>query len=337
MNVADSDFIAGCFAVAGYEPCDNPENADVIVVNTCTVRQHAEDRALSYIGTLKKLRIKNKKLKIFIVGCVASRIKEWLKKKFPFIDEVIPATDIEKFPQFLSVSEKSVRRKFSEFVTISRGCSNYCSYCIVPYVRGPEMPRSFEAIVSEVENLVNSGIKKVILLGQNVNSYSYNGIDFADLLVKVCGIESIKKIGFMTNHPKDMSDKIIRTVAEGEKFAKHFHLPVQSGSDRILKSMNRGYTKSEYMSLIDKIRKLMPGASITTDVMVGFPSETEEDFSETLSLMRAADFDNFFAFKYSPREGTAAYKMEDDVPQEVKEERLAKILEMQKPNIKQKK
>ncbi len=347
MNVADSDYIAGLLEEKGYTKTEEPSLADIIIINTCTVRQHAEDRAFSYLGTLRKLKDKKLSLKIYLAGCAASLYKDEkeflsLKKRFPHLDEIIPADEIETLNEKLtrtltteiSSSQSSTNPRSlqpCEFVTISRGCSNYCSYCIVPYVRGPLIPRSTEEIIQETIYLTKHGINEITLLGQNVNSYNYKGIGLADLLKKVSAIDEVKSIGFLTSHPRDMSDEIIETISSMPKVRKNFHLPLQSGSDRILQLMNRGYTSQQYINLVGKIRKLIPPAVITTDIIVGFPTETEEDFEKTLSLVKEINFENFFAFKYSPRKGTAAHKtMPDDIPVKIKEERLNRLLELLK-------
>ncbi|MDI6757198.1 MAG: tRNA (N6-isopentenyl adenosine(37)-C2)-methylthiotransferase MiaB, partial [Endomicrobiia bacterium] len=356
MNVADSDFAAGCLESCGYYLADAAQEADVVVVNTCTVRQHAEDRALSYIGTLKNFKKNNPAARIYLMGCVASRLGESLKKRFPHLDGVVPAQEIERFADVVSspgMTEKkspaadrnnragvpsenclSVRSSgASEFVTISRGCSNFCSYCIVPYVRGPARHRASAEILDEISSLASKGIGRITLLGQNVNSYSSDGVGFAALINMAASVSGVESIGFLTSHPKDMSDEIIIAAAREPKVRKIFHLPVQSGSDRILALMNRGYTRDGYLSLVAKIRKECPAAAITTDIIVGSPTETESDFMDTFSLAEAARLDGFFAFKYSPREGTASGRLADDVSQSAKEERLARILELQRSLI----
>lgn len=351
MNVADSDFAAGCLESLGYDIADTAREADVVIVNTCTVRQHAEDKALSYVGTLKNFKKNNPAARIYLMGCVASRLGETLKKRFPHLDGVVPAQEIERFadvarslgmPPKESFDAAAVRIKrvgipsanrlmrrssgVSEFVTISRGCSNFCSYCIVPYVRGPMRHRPSAEILDEISSLTSKGIGRITLLGQNVNSYSSDGADFAALIKMAASVPGVEMMSFLTSHPKDMSDEIIIAAAREPNIRKTFHLPVQSGSDRILGLMNRGYTRDGYLSLVSKIRKECPSATITTDIIVGYPTETESDFMDTFSLAEAARFDGFFAFKYSPREGTASGRLADDVSRSAKEERLARIL-----------
>ena len=349
MNVADSDLVAQQLIERGFLLTENVNEADIIIVNTCTVRQHAEARALSYIGDLKKLILsatsatetladressadphKPKSRKIIVMGCVASRLKDELKKKFPFIDDVIPANEIEKVSEVLEkhydcLTSNLSNKTFSEFVTITRGCSNFCSYCIVPYVRGPEESRPVIKILLDIEKLTNSGKHEITLLGQNVNSYNSNGTDFADLILKINDISEINKLGFMTSHPKDMSDKIIDAIASCEKIPHQIHLPLQSGSDKILKLMNRHYTKEKYLTIIGKLKKKIPDVKFTTDIIVGFPDETEKDFNDTLEIVKEVNFASAFTFKYSPRENTKAFFMKDDVPMSIKKERLARL------------
>ena len=338
MNAADSDDIAGFLAHLGYEQCEKLEDADIIVINTCTVRQHAEDRAMSFIGTLKPLKKKNRKLRIFVAGCAASRLKNELAERFPFIEGVIPAYDIDLFDPDNSGTLNDIRgtlKRKSKFITISRGCSNYCSYCVVPYVRGEEVSRPFGEIEKEIAQAAENGIKEITLLGQNVNSYldSKTGVDFADLLSVAAGTKGLEKLCFMTSHPKDLSDRIISVIVRNKKISREIHLPVQSGSDRILKRMNRKYTRDYYLDLVAKMKKEIPGLVLTTDIIVGFPTETDSDFADTLGLVREVGYDSAFTFKYSPREGTESSRMEDDVPLTVKKSRLAELNETIRKNI----
>ncbi len=338
MNAADSDDIAGFLGYNGYEKCEKPESADIIVINTCTVRQHAEDKALSFIGTLKPLKKKNKDLRIFVTGCAASRLKNGLKTRFPFIEGVIPAYGIGKFDPDKSGALSRVRgmiESTSNFVTISRGCSNYCSYCVVPYVRGEEKSRPFGEIEKEINRAAADGRKEITLLGQNVNSYldEKSGADFADILILAAEAKGIEKVCFMTSHPKDLSERIISVIAREKKISRNIHLPVQSGSDRILKLMNRKYTRKYYLNLIAKMKKEIPGLALTTDIIVGFPTETDSDFRSTLELVREVGYRSAFTFKYSPREGTVAARMDDDVPLSVKKSRLAELNKTVKDNI----
>ncbi len=361
MNVTDSRFFSEYLESCGYSQTENTEEASIVIVNTCTVRQHAEDRALSFIGELKKLKessssygklysglkltntvtVPNDMPKIIVAGCVAERLGEQLKKRFSHIDLLVSAKDVEYFAEIFErafgkgKNEKEdarpplpVATPVSEFVTIMRGCNNFCSYCIVPYVRGPEKYRPPDEILAEIISLVKKGIKEITLLGQNVNSYtSNNKTDFADLLTLINKIDGLKRIRFLTSHPKDFTDKIIDAVANLDKVCKHIHLPLQSGSNKILKLMNRKYTLEHYYSLIEKIRKKIPEVSITTDLMVGFPQEKEEDFNETLKAVQKIEFDFAYVFKYSPRIKTKASELKDDVPNEVKTNRHKILLD----------
>ncbi len=328
MNVADSNRILQSLLHAGCIPCDTPSAADIIIINTCTVRQHAEDRAFSFAGGLKNLKKKNKNLKIYLVGCAVSVRGELIKKRFPFIDYIIPAYEVEKFAGSLAENNRQTNKKFfDEFVTISRGCSNYCSYCIVPYARGEEVCRKYADIQREIKQRAAAGNSKITFLGQNVNSYKAPDCkaDFADILNETAGLKDIEKVSFLTSHPKDLSDKIISVIAKNKKISREIHLAMQSGSDRILGLMNRQYTASYYLELVGKMRREIKGLTITTDIIVGFPSETEEDFRQTLDLVKKARFRSAFTFKYSPREGTASFLLKDDIPVDVKKERLSRL------------
>lgn len=342
MNVADSDFMSEKLIKAGYENCNNMHDAGIIIANTCTVRQHAEERAFSFIGELKQLKVKNTGLKILIAGCVASRLKNKLKKKFPCIDKIIPANELENFSEIIEdmdtsqknkklTRQKRIRRfkrreyKRTEFITITKGCSNFCSYCVVPKVRGKEISRPKKDILTDVKKLILQDKSEITLLGQNVNGYKSGKFDFSDLLIELNKIPQLKKIGFMTSHPKDMSDKIIDTIASCKKVSRQIHLPVQSGSNKILKLMNRKYTREKYLKIIKKLKNRIPGVAVTTDIIVGFPTETEKDFQQTLDIVKKAGFKSAFTFKYSPRENTKAFNMKDDVPAEIKKERLARL------------
>jgi len=358
MNDADSEVMEKLLEREGYRKIDSPEGADVIILNTCSVRQHAEDRALSYLASLKRVRKENPSTVFVLAGCVAQRLKSKIFEKTPFVNIVLGTDNILELPKLIERAIKKPRERFlttevsgdfprlakgfwssssygcaknSELtgqVTIMRGCDNFCSYCIVPYVRGRERSRAVSDIVSEVEQKVADGCKEIMLLGQNVNSYRSNSSDFADLLRKVEKVDGLERIRFMTSHPKDVSDKLINTIRDSSKICEHLHLPAQSGSNRILEGMNRGYTREQYLELIDKIKREVPKISITTDLMVGFPGEKKEDFEDTLRLVEDVEFDAAFTFKYSTRPGTQAAKEKDDVPLKVKKERLAKLNEL---------
>jgi tRNA-2-methylthio-N6-dimethylallyladenosine synthase len=355
MNVADSNMMADQLSNRGMVMTDNKESADVIVLNTCSVRSHAELKALSYIGRLAPFKKAKPELKIIVTGCAAQRLGKELYSRFPIVDLVIGAMELDHLSEILDRSfpdisveklpdnrargargarailpSRAKESAVTAFVTIMRGCQNFCSYCIVPYVRGPEKSRPAGEIVSEIKGYAADGYKDITLLGQNVNSYaSTDGMnDFPGLLKLINNIKGIERIRFMTSHPKDLSDKLIDAMASLEKVCPHLHLPLQSGSDRILEAMNRKYTAAHYLSLIDKIRKRLPGASLTTDVLIGFPGETEDEFDKTLSLIKQIEFNSLFAFKYSPRAGTASFAMPETVSEEEKEKRHQRVLEL---------
>jgi tRNA-2-methylthio-N6-dimethylallyladenosine synthase len=358
MNEADSEVIEGLLEREGYRKIDSPEGADVVILNTCSVRQHAEDRALSYLGALKKTKEEKPHTVFVLAGCVAQRLKSQIFDKAPFVNIVLGTDNILELPNLVKKAIQEPRERFlatevrgdlprlaegfwssssygcarnselTGLVTIMRGCDNFCSYCIVPYVRGRERSRAVKDIVSEVEEKVALGCKEITLLGQNVNSYSFNSSDFAGLLMEVEKVDGLEWIRFTTSHPKDVSEKLIETIRDSSKICEHFHLPAQSGSNRILEGMNRGYTSQQYLELIKKIRREIRKVSITTDLMGGFPGEREEDFEDTLRLVQDVEFDAAFTFKYSPRPGTQAAKEKDDVPLETKKERLAKLNEL---------
>ena len=339
QNEADSERIAGMLQAMGYEKTDKEEDADIIVVNTCAVRDHAEQRALSITGGYKHLKSKNPSLIIGVSGCMVSKKQsvDRIKRSYPYIDFTFGTEKLWQMPEILYGVMSTQKRSFcpnegkpitmegipvlrenpyKAWVSIMYGCNNFCTYCIVPYVRGRERSRRPEDILREVRELVASGCREITLLGQNVNSYGkeFGGeCDFADLLSRICEIEGDYIIRFMTSHPKDASRKLIDTMAANPRIARQFHLPVQSGSDRILKAMNRNYTRESYLSLIRYMREKMPDIAISTDIIVGFPGETEEDFEDTLSIVREARYDMMYSFIYSKRGGTPAAEREDQI------------------------
>jgi tRNA-2-methylthio-N6-dimethylallyladenosine synthase len=346
MNVADSNLIASHLGNKGIQATEEIKDADFVIVNTCTVRQMAEHKAMTLLGELKHRFQSSKPSRVIVVGCAAQQWGESIRVRYPFIDFVLGAKDIEQFPTvfdncFNNLPHASevltpypsplTTASVSSFVTIMRGCDNYCSYCIVPYVRGHEKSRPADEIASEIKGLVRNGVKEVTLLGQNVNSYQGQDQvkDFPDLLKEINEISGLERIRFMTSHPKDLSDKLIGALASLGKMCEHVHLPLQSGSDNILNLMNRKYTARKYADIIRMLREAVPGISITTDVLVGFPGETKEEFGETLALINEAEFDFLFAFKYSTRPGTVSAKLPDSVTREEKEDRLAEVLALQ--------
>lgn len=336
MNVADSDELRQKLALRGYTASTDARTADLLIINTCSVREHAEERAQLRIR--EYCNLKKKSAELWVIGCMAQRLGDSLKKDIRGITRVIGARSIERFDELLdSFIGASLESSFpeqattsvSDFITIIRGCNNYCSYCIVPYVRGPELSIDADHLIATITAMTKKGIKEITLLGQNVNSYNDNGIDFPDLLHRVAAVPGIERIRFTTSHPKDCSPKLIDTIATLPQCCKHFHLAVQSGSDRILQRMNRRYTASHFLALTEQIRKKIPQADITTDIIVGFPAETEEDFAATLKLVEKVRFTSAFMFAYSPREGTKAAAMHDDIPEAIKQQRLRTLIDRQ--------
>jgi len=349
MNFRDSEALKSLFLKHGFLITNSLESADVILINTCSVRAHAEQRAFSFLGKLK--RLKEKKCRIIgLIGCAAQNYKERIFKRFPFVDLVVGPANFYKLPYLiLNLKDKVLEVNFEKeidalytfdsdreftnpaYVTISRGCSNYCSYCIVPYVRGELVCRSPDRIIEEIRDLVNKGMTNITLLGQNVNDYSYQEIGFLELLKKITEISGLEEVGFLTSHPKNISKELIIFMAYNPKVRKHLHLPLQSGSDRILRLMERGYTSGEYRKIVDFYRKHIPEGKLTTDIIVGFPTETEKDFELTLNLIKEIRFDAAYIFKYSPRPYTKAARfLKDDVPIKEKERRHSILLELQK-------
>lgn len=349
MNDHDAEKLSGMLQTCGFSPAPSKEEATLLLFNTCCVREHAEKRVFGNIGALKKRKEDEPGLLIGVCGCMMQQreVAERLFKRFPFVDLVFGTHELHHFPLLLSrtlAGERvfSVRESdgeiaeglpvvrggsFSTFVTIMYGCNNFCSYCIVPYVRGRERSRAPENIVAEVRSLAERGFREITLLGQNVNSYAYadDGVDFPELLRRVSTVEGIERIRFMTSHPKDLSPRLIEAMATLPKVCNHIHLPVQSGSNRILSEMNRRYTREKYLGLVEDIRAAVEGVELTTDIIVGFPGETEEDFEETLALVRQVGFSAAYTFMYSPRLGTRAAEMENQVPEEVKKDRLLRL------------
>jgi tRNA-2-methylthio-N6-dimethylallyladenosine synthase len=354
MNVYDSEQMERIVASLGYWPTSDPEKADLILVNTCSVREKAEHKVYSCLGRLERLKTKKPALIIGVGGCVAQQEGERVFKVAPHVDMVFGTSAYRRLPALLQkVAEKkrvvdmdmsgtveplhtrpSDRQegRATAFVTIMSGCENYCSYCVVPYVRGREISRKPEGILREVEHLVGKGVREVTLLGQNVNSYGMkedHGLDFPSLLEEVNQIKDLQRIRFTTSHPKDLSDRLIGAFGRLEKLAPHIHLPVQCGADRILSRMNRGYTRQYYLSRIKALREVRSDVAITSDIIVGFPGEGGADFEETLSLVESVRFDNLYTFKYSDRPYTPARKFSNKVDEAMKNERLCRLLELQ--------
>lgn len=354
MNENDSEKISGLLKNMGYTPEEDVHKAGVVILNTCSVRENADVRVFGNLGTFKFVKKVNPDLVLAVCGCMMQQpeIVKKIKEKYPQVDLVFGTHNIHQFPQMLGnylqrgerifeiwddsseiIEDLPVDRKypFKSFVTIMNGCNNFCTYCIVPYTRGREVSRQPEKIIEEVTRLAGEGCLEVTLLGQNVNSYGNDlktGYHFADLLRDLNQIEKIKRIRFMTSHPKDLTDEVIEAIAQCDKVCPAIHLAIQSGSTRVLKAMNRRYTKEQIIDLVDRVRSRIPDVAITTDIIVGFPGETEEDFQDTLEVMRACKFDSAFSFIYSIRTGTPAATMESQIPDEIKHDRLNRLLDV---------
>jgi len=355
MNEHDSELIAGMLENQGYLFTDDQNDADIIVLNTCCVRETAENKVFGLLGRLGKLKKQKPQLIIAMGGCMSQQehIGPKIKQRFRYVDILFGTHNIHVLPELIDQVESnkkqiidiwSERKDIQEGLSVKRfrairawvsimfGCNNFCTYCIVPYVRGREKSREPEDIIKEIKELASQGYQEVTLLGQNVNSYGKNltpSLDFADLLVMMSDIKDLTRIRYMTSHPKDFSDKLINTIAHLPKVCEHIHLPVQAGSNHILKRMNRGYTREDYLTLVEKIRKAIPGVSLTTDIMVGFPGESDADFVETVDLIRNVQFDSAFTFIYNIRQGTPAAGMEEQVPNDVKVARIGELIALQ--------
>ena len=340
MNVADSNEMGRHLKANGLVETQDPGEASVMLVNTCTVRQHAEDRAFSEIGRLRKWKALQPGRKIVVTGCAAERTKEYLEGRFPYVDLVVGAKSLEDFEQMarrlldrretdeeFDYAVPAIGDKVSAFVTIMRGCNYSCTYCIVPYVRGREIYHSMDQILGETRDRVSEGAREIMLLGQTVNSYKHGAHRFADLLQAAAAVEGVDRVRFMSPHPYYMSERVIETMATVPQICESLHLPVQSGSNTMLKAMARNYTREQYVDLVGKLRNAMPGMVLSTDIIVGFPGETEDDFMQTLSLIQELQFDWGFIFKYSAREGTPAANLECHT-QELIEERHRRCLEL---------
>ena len=356
QNEADSEKLAGMAKEMGYEIVTSPEDADLITVNTCAIREHAEKKALSIVGQFKHLKAKKPDMMIAVCGCMVTQEhrREEIKHRYPYVDFVFGTSSIHRFPQLLCEKQEKGKRLFCgeesqylvaeglpihrensyrAWVSVMYGCNNFCSYCIVPYVRGRERSREMCAVVAEVRELVEKGYRDITLLGQNVNSYGKDAgydYDFADLLEELDRIEGDYVLRFMTSHPKDAGKKLIDVMAKSKHIAHQFHLPMQSGSDDVLKRMNRRYDRAQYLDTVAYMRERMPDITVTSDIIVGFPGETEADFEDTLDMLRRVEFDMLYSFIYSPRKGTPAAEMADQVPSEVQHARFDRLLALQK-------
>ncbi len=359
QNEADSERLLGTALMLGYQKTDDIEKADLIIYNTCAVREHAELKALSKTGQLKRLKQNNEYLLVGLWGCMVSkedRVEE-IKHKYPYVDFVAGTNMLHRLCEILCDVLINKRRRFyvdekdypmvegvpvsrqsdiKAYVSIMYGCDNFCTYCIVPYVRGRERSRKKEHIIAEVKELVKKGYKEITLLGQNVNSYGKGldeNTDFASLVEDICKVEGDFTVRFMTSHPKDVSDRLIEVIRDNPKVERHFHLPVQSGSSKVLKSMNRKYTRQGYLETVRKLRENIPDIVLTTDIIVGFPGETAEDFDQTLSLVKEVKFDGVFSFIYSKRPGTPASTYEDVMTDEEKSQNMSRLLSLHRENI----
>ena len=355
MNVSDSERIVAMLAAIGYEQNPVLKQADLILLNTCSVRGGAEEKVYKRLENLGHLKKSRKALVIGVGGCVAQHEGDMLLEKFPWVDLVFGTHNLHLLPDMVTAAESGQRRsetafidndqrldlfpdvqgsfRVSRFVTVMQGCDNYCSYCIVPYVRGPEISRRSNEILSEISNLAAGGVKEVVLLGQNVNSYGLNTADqpsFAGLIRQIAAIDGIRRIRFTTSHPKDMSDELIECFAAEPKLCGHIQLPAQSGSNAILGRMNRGYTRESYLDRIRALKSARPGIVVTGDMIVGFPGETEEDFEQTLSLIEEVRYADLYSFVYSPRPGTQAAELVETLSREQKQERLEHLLLLQR-------
>ena len=355
QNEADSERIRGMLSQCGYAMTDGPEGADVVVMNTCAIREHAEQRVFGNLGALTHTKRRHPEQKIFLCGCMAGQqtVSDRIRKSYPFVDGVFNTHHLWQFPELLRRVLTEGKRVFAiedeagsiaegipavrgntlkAWVSIMYGCNNFCSYCIVPYVRGRERSRQPEDILDECRDLIEKGYKEITLLGQNVNSYGKDldrGVDFSDLLSQIAELPGEFVLRFMTSHPRDAGKKLFDTMASHEKIAKQLHLPFQSGSDRVLKAMNRHYDRARYLDLVRYAKRVMPELVLTSDVIVGFPGETEEEFEDTVSLIQEVGYDALFTFIFSPREGTPAAKMEDPTPKAEKNRRFDRLCAVQ--------
>lgn len=355
MNENDSEKIAGMLESVGYSPADSPDDADLILLNTCCVRRNAEDKVYGRIGQLKRVKEQNPDLILAVCGCMVQQEAELavIQNDYPYVDLVFGTHNLHRLPELLDQVQNGRRRVievwdsegeiieglptrrqpgFQAWMTVMYGCNNFCSYCIVPYVRGRERSRSKESILDEVRSLVGEGFCEFTLLGQNVNSYGKDlgeEYDFASLIRDVSRIAGVKRLRFTTSHPKDMSERLVDVIAAEGNICEHVHLPLQAGSDRVLRLMNRGYTRDDYLRLTDLIRERIPQAAITTDLIVGFPGETRSDFEDTLDMVRRVRFDSAFTFAFSPRTGTPAASMPDQVEHQERMDRLYELIQTQ--------
>jgi len=349
MNLADTEIVLGILKNYGYTITQDIDNASIVLLNTCSIRENAEQRIYGRLGSFKKYKKQRPEMVVGILGCMAERLKKDLIEEKKIVDLVVGPDEYRRLPEYIDTAftgGKGIGVKLSRtetydditpyredglqaWISVMRGCDKFCTFCVVPFTRGRERSRSLHSIIDELKQLSLRGFREVTLLGQNVNSYSDEKYDFADLLAACAEVDRSIRIRFTTSHPQDLSDKLLYTIAEHNNLCKYIHLPVQSGSNRILELMNRTYSIEHYYDLIDKAKKIIPNVSFSTDIISGFPTETFEDHLMTLDVMQRVRYDGAFMFKYSPREGTKSYKMNDDVPEEVKGKRLSEIIDVQ--------
>ncbi len=348
MNLADTEIVLGILNKSGYSPTQAIDEADVVLLNTCSVREHAEEKIHQRLNVIRKQMAEKPELVVGVLGCMAERLRSSLMQRHN-VDIVVGPDEYRKLPDlvdgaFTGSQGIGVRLSRTEtyddvtpfrsegisaWISVMRGCDKFCTFCIVPFTRGRERSRTLTSVVAEVEQLVKQGFREITLLGQNVNSYIDSGHDFADLLSAVADVDPGLRVRFTTSHPQDLSDKLIDSIAAHDNLCNYIHLPVQSGSTRVLEAMNRTYTREHYLALVSKIRSRIPGVALSTDIISGFPTESEGEHKETLSLMEEVRYDGAYMFKYSPREGTPAYRLGDDIPEEVKARRLSEIISLQ--------
>ena len=361
MNVHDSEQMAALLSDIGYTLTEDAQKADLILINGCSIREKAEQKAFSELGRLIKLKAQKSELIVGFAGCLAQHLGKQVYNRVRDVDLVFGTHNIHRLPEMITACQQERKKisrtdfsskitslnifapprqgSISAFVSIMQGCDNYCAYCVVPYLRGPEMSRTPDDVVDEIQKLVGHGVKEVTLLGQNVNSYGKKleqDCNFVSLIKRINEIDGLERIRFTTSHPKDLSDDLMACFAEIPKLCEHIHLPVQSGSNRILKMMNRGYTADDFLKKVEKLRHVCPHISITSDIIVGFPGETEKDYQATIDLMEKIRFDLLFSFKYSARAGTAAQKLTDDVPKDEKDRRLKDLQALQNRHTQEK-
>ena len=351
MNVADSELVESILLDQGYHKSESPNNADAIFLNTCSIREHAEDKVHSQLGRYHLIKKKKPEVIIGVLGCMAQSLKNDLLESRPYVDIILGPDSYRRLPELLNrnkiLKDSLVDTKLSRYevydglfpkrdngvnawVSIMRGCDKFCTFCVVPFTRGRERSRSLNDIKTEVENAVGQGFKEVTLLGQNVNSYTYQDCQFHQLLESIAKVSGLERIRYTSPHPQDITDDLLNVMSEYDNICNYVHLPLQAGSNRILRRMNRTYSKEHFLSLVSKIRDTLPNVGISTDIIVGFPGETDDDFIETLNVMDEIKFDSAFNFKYSPRRGTKASEYDDQISEEVKQSRLQRVIHLQK-------